>query len=194
MSIQERAPRNGRAKATAAQFTAQATETTREFTAQATEAGRESADRIAEGARTFQNAAQGAAERASAATNQAFKETVERSLSTLGQLNDVSKRNLEAMVSSISAATRGAEALGAQAMSYGKSSMEQSAEAARALSAVKSVQEAVELQTNYARTALETYLSEMNRMSETVAASVKDSLQPLNERATAAMETLQSNR
>ena len=31
-------------------------------------------------------------------------------------------------------------------------------------------------------------------MSETVAASVKDSLAPLNERATAAMETLQSNR
>jgi phasin family protein len=72
--------------------------------------------------------------------------------------------------------------------------MEQSAEAARALSAAKSVQEAVELQTNFARTALETYLSEMNRMSETVASAVKDSLAPLNERATAAMEHLQSNR
>jgi phasin family protein len=156
----------------------------------ATEATREAADRAQQGARAFQDAS----ERAAAAGNQAFKETVERSLSTLNQLNDVSKRNLEAVVASVSAATRGAEALGAQAMSYGKSSMEQSAEAARALSAAKSVQEAVELQTNYARTALETYLSEMNRMSETVAAAVKDSLAPLNERATAAMETLQSNR
>ena len=185
MSIQERSARNGagKAKAAADQFTAQTADATREAT-----------DRMAEGARTFQTAAQDAAERATTATNQAFKETVERSLSTLGQLNDVSKRNLEAVVSSISAATRGAEALGAQAMSYGKSSMEQSAEAARALSAVKSVQEAVELQTNYARTALETYLAEMNRMSETVAASVKDSLAPLNERATAAMENLQSTR
>ena len=97
-------------------------------------------------------------------------------------------------MSSLTAATRGAEALGAQAMSYGKSSMEQTAEAARALTAARSVQEAVELQTNFARTALETYLTEMNRMSETVAASVKDSLQPLNERATAAMEQIQSNR
>ena len=79
-------------------------------------------------------------------------------------------------------------------MSYSKSSVEQGMDAARALSAVKSVQEAVELQTNYARTALESYLSEMTRMSETVTASVKDSLAPLNERATAAMETLQSNR
>ena len=164
-----------------------AAERVTEVTADAT---REAADRAQQGARAFQDAS----ERVAAAGNQAVKETVERSLSTLNQLNDVSKRNLEAVVASVSAATRGAEALGAQAMSYGKSSMEQSAEAARALSAAKSVQEAVELQTNYARTALVTYLSEMNRMSETVAAAVKDSLAPLNERATAAMENLQSGR
>ena len=177
MASQDRAARS--AKNTADQ----ATEAT-------TRAAREAADRVQEGARTFQDAS----ERMSSAGNQAFKETVERSLSTLNQLNDVSKRNLEAVVASIGAATRGAEALGAQAMSYGKSSMEQTAEAARALTAARSVQEAVELQTNFARTALETYLAEMNRMSETVAASVKDSLQPLNERATAAMEQIQSNR
>ena len=158
------------------------------------DAARETAERLQQGQAAFQGAAQDAMGRMSSAGNQAFKDTVERSLSTLGQLNDVSKRNLEAMVQSMTAATRGAEQIGSQAMTYGKSSMEQSAEAARALTAAKSVQEAVELQTNYARTALETYLAEMNRMSETVAASVKDSLAPLNERATAAMETLQSNR
>ena len=156
----------------------------------AAETTKTAADRATQGAQDGARAFQDAAERG----NAAFKETVERSLSTLNQLNDVSKRNLEAVVSSLTAATRGAEALGAQAMSYGKSSMEQTAEAARALTAARSVQEAVELQTNFARTALETYLTEMNRMSETVAASVKDSLQPLNERATAAMEQIQSNR
>ena len=166
-----------------------ATKTTRtaETAADATKTATAGAE---QGARQFQDAAQ----RMTGASNEAFKDTVERSLSTLNQLNDVSKRNLEAVVTSLTAATRGAESLGAQAMSYGKPSMEQGAEAARALSAARSVQEAVELQTNYARTALETYLSEMNRMSEPVAASVKDSLQPLNERATAAMEQIQSNR
>ena len=170
-----------------------ATKTTRTAD-QAAETAKTAADRLTagaeQGARQFQDAAQ----RVAGASNEAFKDTVERSLSTLNQLNDVSKRNLEAVVTSLTAATRGAESLGAQAMSYGKTSMEQSAEAARALTAARSVQEAVELQTNYARTALETYLTEMNRMSETVAASVKDSLQPLNERATAAMEQIQSNR
>ena len=167
-----------------------ANKTTRAAETAAKTAADRATETAQEGARTFQDAAQ----RMSGASNEALKETVERSLSTLNQLNDVSKRNLEAVVSSLTAATRGAETLGAQAMSYGKSSMEQTAEAARALTAARSVQEAVELQTNFARTALETYLSEMNRMSETVAASVKDSLQPLNERATAAMEQIQSNR
>ena len=177
MATQHRATRSAKAAADQA-------------TAATAQAAREAADRLQNGARTFQDAS----ERLSGAGNQAFKETVERSLSTLNQLNDVSKANLEAVVASIGAATRGAEAIGAQAMSYSKSATEQGMDAARALSAVKSVQEAVELQTNFARTALETYLSEMNRMSETVAASVKDSLAPLNERATAAMETLQSTR
>ena len=158
------------------------------------DAARDTAERMQQGQAAFQGAAQDAVGRMNAAGTQAFKDTVERSLSTLGQLNDVSKRNLEAMVQSVTAATRGAEQLGSQAMNYGRSSMEQSTEAARALTAAKSVQEAVELQTNYARTALEGYLNELNRMSETVANSVKESLAPLNERATAAMETMQSQR
>ena len=170
-----------------------ATKTTRAADA-AAQTAKTAADRATQGAQEGVRQFQDAAQRVAGASNEAFKDTVERSLSTLNQLNDVSKRNLEAVVTSLTAATRGAESLGAQAMNYGKSSMEQSAEAARALTAARSIQEAVELQTNYARTALESYLTEMNRMSETVAASVKDSLQPLNERATAAMEQIQSNR
>lgn len=158
------------------------------------DAARETADRLQQDAGAFQGATQDMANRMGQAGNQAFKETVERSLSTLGQLNDVSKRNLEAMVQSMTAATKGAESLGSQAMTYGKSSMEQTAEAARNLSAAKSIQEAVELQTNYARTAMEGYLNGLSQMSETVANSVKESLAPLNERATAAIETLQSQR
>jgi phasin family protein len=153
-------------------------------------AARETAERMQQGATAFQ----GAAERMNTAGTQAFRETLERSLSTLGQLNEVSRKNLDAMVQSVTAATKGAEAIGSQAMNYGKSSMDQGAEAARALTAARSVQEAVELQTNYARTALEGYLNELNRMSETVANSVKESLAPINERATAAMETMQSQR
>ena len=133
-------------------------------------------------------------EQMSTAGNQAFKDTVERSLSALNELNGLSKRNLEAMVASVTAATKGAESLGAQAMNYSKRSMEDGVAATKALTTAKSLQEVVELQTAYAKTALETYLAEMNRMSETVASSVKDSLAPLNDRVTAVMERAQSVR
>ena len=133
-------------------------------------------------------------ERASAAGQQAFRETVEKSLGTLNDMNAHSKRNLEAVVESVTAATRGAESLGAQALAYSKKSWEDSVQAAQSLGAAKSVQEVVEIQTNWAKSSLETYLSELNRWSETVSASVKDSFKPINERVTATVERFQSTR
>lgn len=124
----------------------------------------------------------------------AFKDVVEKSLSALGEANGYSKKNLEAVVASVTAATKGAESLGAQAMAYSKSSLESQVAAAKSLAGAKSIQEVVELQTAFAKSALETYMAEMGKMSETVAASLKDSLKPLNERVTAAVERFQAVR
>jgi phasin family protein len=124
----------------------------------------------------------------------AFKDAVEKSLSALTEANGYSKKNLEAVVASVTAATKGAEVLGAMAMSYSKASLEGQVAAAKSLAGAKSLQEVVELQTTFAKSALETYMSEMGKMSETVAASVKDSLKPLNERVTAVVEKLQAAR
>jgi len=133
-------------------------------------------------------------ERLTAAGNQAFRDTVEKSVGSLNEVNAASKRNLEAVVESVTAATRGAETLGAQALAYSKKSWEEGVNAAQALASAKSVQEAVELQSNFAKTAIESYLAEMNRWTETVSASVKDSWKPLNERMTATVERMQSTR
>ena len=126
------------------------------------------------------------------AGNQAFKDSIEKSLSALGEANAHSKKNLEAVVASVTAATKGAEALGAQAMAYSKKAMEDQVAAAKSLAGAKSVQEVVELQTSYAKFALETYIAEMNKASETVAASVKESFLPINERITAFVEKIQA--
>ena len=128
------------------------------------------------------------------AGNQAFKDSIEKSLSALGEANTHSKKNLEAVVASVTAATKGAEALGAQAMAYSKKAMEDHVAAAKSLTSAKSVQEVVELQTSFAKSALEAYMAEMTRMSETVSASVKDSMKPLNERVTAMVERVQAAR
>lgn len=128
------------------------------------------------------------------AGNQAFKDSVEKSLSTLNDINAASKQNLEAVVASVTAATKGAESLGAQAIAYSKKQLEDGVTAARTLSTAKSVQEVVELQTAFAKNALEAYLAELNRASEIVSNSVKESLVPLNARVTAAVEQFQATR
>ena len=129
-----------------------------------------------------------------AASNVAFKDGVEKTLAALNDANATSKKNLEAVVASVTAATKGAEALGAQAMAYSKTAFETQTAAAKSLSGAKSVQEVVELQTAFAKGAMEAYMAEMGRMSEIVSASVKDSMKPLNERMTAMVERLQAAR
>ena len=135
-----------------------------------------------------------AMDRAQTLGDHAFKDGMEKSLAALNEMNTQSKRNLEAVVASVTAATKGAEALSTQAMTYTKSAMETQAEQARALTGARSVQEVMELQTTFAKTAMESYIGQMNKAAETLSAAVKDSFRPLNERATAMMETMQAAR
>ncbi|MEP6967692.1 MAG: TIGR01841 family phasin [Pseudomonadota bacterium] len=128
------------------------------------------------------------------AGNKAFKDSVEKSMGAIAEMNAHSKKNLEALVASVTAATKGAETLGARAIAYSKKSVEDQVAAAKTLAGAKSVQEVVELQTAFAKSAFETYVTEMNRMTETVAASVKESMSPINERMTAMVERVQTAR
>ena len=134
------------------------------------------------------------AEQYATAGAQTFKDGVEKSLAALNDINAQSKQNLEAVVASVTAATKGAETLGAQAIAYSKKSVEDTVAAAKTLSGAKSIQEVVELQTAFAKTAMEAYLAELNRASEVVSASVKESLVPLNGRVTATVEKFQAAR
>jgi phasin family protein len=133
-------------------------------------------------------------EQYSAAGSQAFKDGVEKSLASLSDLNTHSKENLEALVAAATAATKGAEALGAQAIAFSKKAMEDNVAAAQNLAAAKSIHEAVELQTNWFKATLEGYLGEFNKATEIVSGSVKDTWTPINARVTATVEKFQAAR
>ena len=135
-----------------------------------------------------------AAQQAFDVGNQAFMDSIDKSLSALNDVNAQGKRNLEAVVASVTAATKGAEALGAQAMAYSKKAFEDNIAQAKALTGARSVQEVVELQTSFAKTALEAYIGQLNTATETVSAAMKDSLRPINERTSALVETFQGAR
>lgn len=128
------------------------------------------------------------------ASNKAFKDSFEKSYTALSEFNAYSKKNFEALVASMTSATKGAETLGANAVAYAKQAIEDQVAATRKLAGAKSVQEVVELQTSYAKSAFEAYVAEMSRMAETAASSVKETVAPINERVTAFVERVQSHR
>ena len=133
-------------------------------------------------------------EKMAQAGNQAFKDSVEKTLGALNEVNALSKGNIEAVVESLTAATKGAETVGAQAMAFSKKNWDEAVTAAKTLSGAKSVQEVIELQSKYAKASMEAYVSELNLLTETLSSSFKDTFQPINARMTAAVEKFQSYR
>lgn len=134
------------------------------------------------------------AEKLQAGAAKAFREGVDKSIASVAELNAEGKKNLEALVASATAAQKGAETLSAASLAYGKKSWEDGVAAAQSLAAARSVQELVELQTSWAKSAAETYLSEVSKMTDVFTASVKDSFKPINERVTASVEKFQAAR
>ena len=134
------------------------------------------------------------AETLQAAGTQAFREGIDKSVASLGELNAQGKKNLDAIVESASVAQKGAEALSQQALGFAKTAWEDGVAASKELSTARSVQEFFELQTAWAKKSMERYVAELTKTNEIVTATVKDSLKPINERVTASVETFQAAR
>jgi phasin family protein len=151
-------------------------------------------DAAAETLKPEVEAAKATAEQFTTAANTAFKDGVEKTLAAFSDANTHSKKNLEAVVASVSAATKGAETLGAQAVAYGKQAFETQVTAAKALAGAKTPQELFELQTAFAKGAFETYVAEVTKMTETFQASLKDAAAPINARVNDVVGTFQAAR
>ena len=139
-------------------------------------------------------AATAQAEKVQAAGAKAFREGLDRTTASLSDMSAESKQNLDAVVAAAAAAQKGAETLSAQALSYGKTSWESGVAAAQSMAKVRSVQELIELQTSYTKSAMEVYLAEVTKATDVFTASVKDSFKPINERVTATVESFQAAR
>jgi phasin family protein len=138
------------------------------------------------GAAVFEQTASGARE--------TLKGNVERAMSAATEISTFGKENLEAWVASTTVTQKGVEALSARAVAYSKQALETHVAVTKSLMGVKSVQEAVEKQTEYARFAFDSYVAELNKMSELMAGYAKDAMKPLNERVSAVSAIMQNGR
>jgi phasin family protein len=133
-----------------------------------------------------------AAEAASKQFQAGFQENMEKMTNAFGDLNTFAKANTDALVESMTRAGKGVEEINSHVLAYSKSALEDGVTTAKKMAGVKSVQELIELNTSYAKTALENHMSEMSKLGEVYAKTFKDSFEPLNERASAAMEKVKA--
>jgi phasin family protein len=125
---------------------------------------------------------------------EAMKDNVQRAMGAAAEFTAFGKGTLDAWVASTVATQKGVEAISARAVAYSKTALENHVAATKALLASKSVQEVVEKQTEYARSAFDEYIAELNKISDLMASFAKDALRPLNERVSAVSTIMQNGR
>jgi phasin family protein len=131
-------------------------------------------------------------EQVTAASTDAVRENIDRSMAALSEVSAFGKQNVEAWLASANAAQKGFEALSARTVAFQKKAIEDHVAAAKALMTSKSVQEFVEKQNEYAKTSFEAYVAELTSVSDLIAGVAKDSLQPINERVNAVGQLVQT--
>jgi phasin family protein len=95
---------------------------------------------------------------------------------------------------SATVAGKGVETLNSEIYSYSKDAIEESIAASKAILGSKSVHEAFELQTDYAKSAFESYVGELTKVSDLFTSATKEAFAPLKGRMEAWVEIVQSAR
>jgi phasin family protein len=123
----------------------------------------------------------------------AIKAGFDKAIAGYDSVVSYSKDTAEALIKSATVAGKGAETLNNEIYAYAKQSMEDSLNAGKAFFAAKSVHEAIEIQTGYAKSAFESYVTELTKFNKLFTATAKDSFAPLEGRAQAWVDLVQTN-
>lgn len=119
---------------------------------------------------------------------------IQKTAQLLENAQEFGKDNLEACIESATIASRGLQAIGQNSASYAKQSIESSVEATKAVMGSKSIHEAIELQTGFAKTAFSAYVGHVSRFNEAMIATAKESFAPLQARIEAGTQIAQASR
>jgi hypothetical protein len=96
----------------------------------------------------------------------------------LDDMQKFSKDNVDNALASAGAVSKGCQAITADAADFGKKSLEAGSSAFEKLLAAKSFDKAVEIQSEFMRTAYEDYVGQMTRFGEMFSGMAKDAYKP----------------
>ncbi len=118
------------------------------------------------------------------------KSRLDAAIKSLEEITTFSTGNVEAVVASSQAAAKAIESLNTEALSFAKTSFEGSMAAAKAMAAAKSLQEIVDLQNTFSKSAIDGFVAQSTKLSEMFTQLSKEAMQPLSTRMTATVEKM----
>lgn len=89
-----------------------------------------------------------------------------------------SKDNMDATMKSFGAVTKASQAIAAEITDYSKKSFEDGSKVLEKLFSAKSLDKAIEIQTDYAKTAYEAFVAEATKIGELYADLAKETYKP----------------
>jgi phasin family protein len=122
------------------------------------------------------------------ATQAKVKEGVEKAMKTAEEFVAFSQGNMEAIVKSSQIWATGVQSLSKHMADAAKATMEESMAAFKAMTSVKSLKDAIELQTSFARSALEKSMAESGKLTDASFKLTEQALAPITARVSVAVE------
>ena len=120
------------------------------------------------------------------------KETIESGMKSLDELSTMTKGNVEALMASTKAATAGLETIAHQVAEFSRKSFEDTTAVARAMTTVKTPNEFMQLQSDFAKTQFDAAVAEMSKLSETLVKLAGEVFEPMQNRMALATDKMKS--
>ena len=124
----------------------------------------------------------------------ALKTGLEKALKGYDAVLGYSKETAEAVMQSATVAGKGVETINGEIYAYSKQSLEDSITATKAVMSSKSLHEAFEYQSDYAKSAFESYIGSLTKFGELFTTTTKSSFAPLQGRVEAWLDVVQTTR
>jgi len=121
-----------------------------------------------------------------------MKEGYERAVKTAEQLAEFNKGNVEAIVTSSKILATGLQDISKHVATTAKANLDETVSTFKALTGVKSLKEAFDIQTSFARTYFEKAIAESGKLTETSLKLAEQAYAPLTARLNVAVETFTS--
>jgi phasin family protein len=123
-----------------------------------------------------------------AQANEQSQELAKRSQKVAGELAELTRANVEAVVEAGRVAAEGARSISQDAVAKSRGGFEQAADAIRSLAEAKSPTEYLQLQGEFARASFDRAVAESSKLTESLVKLAGEAFQPLSNRAAANAE------